>query len=58
MEMQRNLPILSNIALDYIWLLVSSCSIKCNFFIYNNLLNSNHQNLSCESLKKIKYVIF
>ena len=51
--MQRNLPILSNITLDYIWLSVFSCSIEYSFSIYNNLLNSDHQNLSCESLKKL-----
>ena len=38
MGMQRNLPILSNIALDYIWLPVSSCSIERSFSMYNNLL--------------------
>ena len=40
MGMQFNLPILSKIALDYIWLLISSCSVERSFSLYNNLLNS------------------
>jgi hypothetical protein len=50
---QRILPILSNIALDYIWLPISSCSVERSFSMYNNLLNSDRQNLSCESLKQL-----
>ena len=56
--MQTILPILSNIALDYIWLPISSCSIKSSFSMYNNLLNSDRQNLSCESLKKLNMLYF
>src|SRR5947209_333073 len=56
--MQTNLPILSNIALDYIWLPISSCSVECSFSMYNNLLNNDHQNLSCESLKQLNILYF
>ena len=56
--MQKNLPILSNIALDYIWLPISSCSVECSFSIYNNLLNSDCQNLSCKLLKQLSMLYF
>ena len=46
-----SLPILFNIALDYIWLPILSCAIEHNFFLYNSLLDSNCQSLSEESLK-------
>ncbi len=58
MEAQKILPILSNIALDYIWLPISSCSVERSFSMYNNLLNSDRQNLSCESLKKLNMLYF
>ena len=58
MGMQQILPILSNIALDYIWLPISSCSVERSFSMYNNLLNSNRQNLSCESLRKLNMLYF
>ena len=56
--MQTNLPILSNIALNYIWLPISSCSVERSFSMYNNLLNSDRQNLSCESLKQLNMLYF
>ena len=56
--MQKNLPILSNIALDYIWLPISSCSVERSFSMYNNLLNSDRQNLSYESLKQLNMLYF
>ena len=56
--MQKILPILSSITLDYIWLLVSSCSVECSFSMYNNLLNIGWQNLSCESLKQLNMLYF
>ena len=56
--MQKILPILSSIALDYIWLPVSSCSVERSFSMYNNLLNSDRQNLSCESLKQLNMLYF
>ena len=56
--MQKILPILSSIALDYIWLPVSSCSVERSFSMYNNLLNSDRQNLSCESLKQLTMLYF
>ncbi len=56
--MQRNLPILSNIVLDYIWLSVSNYSIEHSFSMYNNLLNSDYQNLFCELLKKLTMLYF
>ncbi len=38
------LPILSSIALDYIWLPISSCTVERSFSIYNSLLDSDQQN--------------
>ena len=55
---QKILLILSNIALDYIWLLISSCSVERSFSMYNNLLNSDRQNLSYESLKQLNMLYF
>ena len=56
--MQKILPILSSVALDYIWLPISSCSVERSFSMYNNLLNSDRQNLSCESLKQLSMLYF
>jgi hypothetical protein len=52
------LPILSNIALDYIWLPVSSCTVERSFSMYNSLLDSDRQNLSQDSLKKLNMMYF
>jgi len=41
-----SLPILSNIALDYIWLPISSCAVEHSFSLYNLLLDFNRQSLS------------
>ena len=50
------LPILSNIALDYIWLPISSCTVERSFSMYNSLLDSDRQNLSQDSLKKLSII--
>jgi len=52
------LPILSNIALDYIWLPISSCVVERSFSLYNSLLDSNRQSLSKESLKQLNMLYF
>ena len=52
------LPILSNIALDYIWLPISSCAVERSFSLYNSLLDSNRQSLSEESLKQLNMLYF
>ena len=52
------LPILSNIALDYIWLLISSCNVKRSFSMYNSLLDDDRQNLSQDSLKRLNMMYF
>ncbi len=52
------LPILSNIALDYIWLPISSCTVERSFSMYNSLLDSDRQNLSQDSLKKLNMMYF
>ncbi|RHZ85238.1 hypothetical protein Glove_69g55 [Diversispora epigaea] len=57
-EMQATLPILSNIALDCIWFPISSCSVERSFSTYNNLLSSDRQNLSRESLKQLNMLYF
>jgi hypothetical protein len=56
--MQSTLPILSEIAQDYIWLPVSSCSVERSFSMYNNLLNSDRQSLSLNSLKQLSMLYF
>ncbi|GBC24006.2 CGG triplet repeat-binding protein 1 [Rhizophagus irregularis DAOM 181602=DAOM 197198] len=56
--MQKILPILSSIALDYIWLPVSSCSVECSFSMYNNLLNNDRQKPFLRIIKAINYVVF
>ncbi|GET01894.1 CGG triplet repeat-binding protein 1 [Rhizophagus clarus] len=52
------LPILSNLALDYIWLPISSCTIERSFSMYNSLLDSDRQNLSLDSLKRLSMLYF
>ncbi|GES92705.1 transcription factor E2F6 isoform X2 [Rhizophagus clarus] len=58
MNLGDKLPILSKIALDYIWLPVSSCSMERSFSIYNNILDENCQNLSEDSLKRLNMMYF
>ncbi|RHZ86998.1 hypothetical protein Glove_41g190 [Diversispora epigaea] len=52
------LPILYKIAFDYIWLPVSSCSVERSFSMYNSLLDSDCQNLSLDSLKRLNMLYF
>ncbi|GES99918.1 CGG triplet repeat-binding protein 1 [Rhizophagus clarus] len=52
------LPILSNLALDYIWLPISSCTVERSFSMYNSLLDSDRQNLSLDSLKRLSMLYF
>ena len=52
-NIQDQLPILSEIALEYIWLPISSCSVERSFSIYNNILDSNKQNPYETSLKTL-----
>src|SRR6185437_10583325 len=52
------LQILSNIALDYIWLSISSCTVERSFSMYNSLLDNDRQNLSQDSLKKLSMMYF
>lgn len=52
------LPLLSEIAFDYIWLPISSCAVECSFSSYNNILQDNRQNLSIESLKMLTMLYF
>ena len=58
MNLGDKLPILSKLALDYIWLSISSCSVKRSFSIYNNILDENRQNLSEDSLKRLNMMYF
>jgi hypothetical protein len=46
LNMAENLPLLSQITLDYIWLPISSCSVEQSFSKYNSILDDNRQNLS------------
>ena len=52
--MTTRLPIISQIAVDYIWLPIS----KFSFSLYNTLLGSDRQNLSKESLKQLNMMHF
>ena len=52
------LPLLSQIALDYIWLPVSSCSVERSFSKYNSILDDNRQNLSEDSLRSLNMLYF
>ena len=45
----QQLPLFSKIA-------ISSCSVKRSFSMYNSLLDSDRQNLSLDSLKKLNMV--
>ena len=58
MDLEDKLPILSKVALDYIWLPISSCSVERSFSIYNNILDDNRQNLSEDSLKRLNMMYF
>ena len=58
MNLGDKLPILSKLALDYIWLPISSCSVERSFSIYNNILDENRQNLSEDSLKRLNMMYF
>lgn len=57
-KMVTTLPLLSEIAFDYIWLPISSSAVECSFSVYNNLLSNKRQNLSTESLKKLNMMYF
>lgn len=56
--MANQLPILSNIALDYIWLPISSCTVERSFSIYHSILEEDRQNLSLDSLKALNMMYF
>lgn len=58
LDLSSQLPILSNIALNYIWLPISSCSVERSFSLYNTILDDNRQNLSEESLKFLTMMYF
>ena len=57
-KMGSSFLILSNIALLYIWLLISSCAVKRSFSVYNNLLEDDRQNLNENSLKILNIFYF
>jgi len=58
LNLSTHLLIISGIALDYIWLPISECSVEQSFSKYNNLLSSDCQNLSKESLKMLSMLYF
>jgi hypothetical protein len=58
LNMAECLPLLSQIALDYIWLPVSSCSVERSFSKYNAILDDNRQNLSEDSLRSLNMLYF
>jgi hypothetical protein len=39
LDLMQRLSLLFGIALDYIWLPISSCSVERSFFMYNSLLS-------------------
>lgn len=56
--MANQLPLLSNIALDYIWLPISSCTVERSFSFYHTILDDDRQSLSLESLKALNMMHF
>ena len=54
----NHFPLLSNIALNYIWLPISSCSVERSFSNYNNILSNDRQNLSENSLRSLNMLYF
>jgi hypothetical protein len=56
--MAENLPLFSQIAFDYIWLPISSCSVERSFSKYNSILDDNRQNLSKDSLQSLNMLYF
>jgi hypothetical protein len=56
--LSQQLPLLSQIALNYIWFPISSCSVERSFSMYNSLLDNDRQNLSPDSLKKLNMLYF
>jgi len=57
-NLATRLPILSQIAFDYIWLPISSCAVERRFSLYNTFLDNDRQNLSKESLKQLNMMYF
>ena len=57
-NLATRLPIISQIALNYIWLPISSCAVERSFSLYNTLLDNDRQNLSKESLKQLSMMYF
>ncbi len=58
MFLATHLPILSQIALNYIWLPISSYVVKRSFSLYNIFLDNDCQNLLKESLKQLNIMYF
>jgi hypothetical protein len=54
----NHLPLLSQIALDYIWIPISSCSVERSFSVYNNILSEDRENLSQDSLQMLNTLYF
>jgi hypothetical protein len=54
----HHLPLLSQIALDYIWIPISSCSVERSFSVYNNILGEDRENLSQDSLRMLNTLYF
>ncbi|KAF0362928.1 transcription factor e2f6 [Gigaspora margarita] len=57
-KISEELPELSKIAQEYIWLLISSCAIEQSFSNYNNILANNRQTLSLDSLQMLNIMYF
>jgi hypothetical protein len=58
LSLADRLPLLSQIALDYIWLPVSSYSVERSFSKYNSILDDNRQNLSEDSLRSLNMLYY
>ena len=52
------LPLLSQIALDYIWIPISSCGVERSFSVYNNILGEDRENLCQDSLRMLNTLYF
>ncbi len=54
----ETLPLLTEIALDYIWLPVSNADVERSFSVYANILRNDRQRLSESSLRAMTFMYF
>lgn len=57
-EKSRNLPNLSKLALDYIWLPISGVDVERSFSTYKNILDDKRTSLSETSIAALNFMYF